>query len=177
MATIRTLNGKTPKIGKKCFVAENAAIIGDVEIGDGSSVWYSTVIRGDVHSIRIGDNTSVQDCAVIHATYKKSPTNIGNHVIIAHGAIVHGATLHDHVMIGMNAVVLDDCIINSNTIIAAGSVVTKGTIVESNSVYAGTPARKIKELTPELAQNELERIAKAYSTYASWYGDYYNENE
>ncbi|MFV0366217.1 MAG: gamma carbonic anhydrase family protein [Mangrovibacterium sp.] len=175
MAIIRPLNGKTPQIGKKCFIAENAAIIGDVEIGNGSSVWYSTVMRGDVNYIKVGENTSIQDCAVIHGTYEKSPTNIGSHVIIAHGAIVHGATLHDHVMVGMNAVVLDNCVVHSNTIIAAGSVVTKGTVVEGNSVYAGIPAKKIKDLTPELAKNELERIATNYATYASWYDDYYSE--
>ncbi len=169
MALIRTLNGKTPVIGENCFLAENAAIIGDVEMGDNCSVWYSAVLRGDVHSIRLGNNTNVQDCAVIHATYQKSPTNIGNNVIIAHGAIIHGCTIHDHVMVGMNAVVLDNAIVNSNVIIAAGSVVTKGTLVESNSVYAGIPAKKIKALSPELAENVLHRIANAYSTYAGWY--------
>ncbi len=175
MAIIRPLNGKTPKIGSKCFLAENAAVIGDVEIGNGSSIWYSAVLRGDVNYIRIGENTSIQDAAVVHGTYQKSATNIGNNVIIAHGAIIHGCTINNHVMIGMNAVVLDNAIINSNTIIAAGSVVTKGTITDPNSVYAGIPAVKIKELTPELAENELNRIAQAYSTYASWYDDYYNE--
>jgi len=169
MAFIRTLKGKTPKFGENCFLAENAAIIGDVEMGDGCSVWYSAVIRGDVHSIRIGNNTNVQDCAVIHATYQKSPTNIGDDVIIAHGAIIHGCTIHNHVMVGMNAVVLDDAVVNDNVIIAAGSVVTKGTYVESNSVYAGIPAKKIKSLSAELAEGELHRIANAYSTYASWY--------
>ncbi|WP_372775480.1 gamma carbonic anhydrase family protein [Mangrovibacterium sp.] len=169
MAFIRTLRGKTPVIGKDCFLAENAAIIGDVEMGDDCSIWYSAVVRGDVHSIRIGNNTNVQDCAVIHATYQKSPTNIGNNVIIAHGAIIHGCTIHNHVMIGMNAVVLDDAIVQSNTIIAAGSVVTKGTLVEGNSVYAGIPAKKIKSISPELMEGELHRIANAYSTYASWY--------
>ncbi|PTN09519.1 gamma carbonic anhydrase family protein [Mangrovibacterium marinum] len=171
MAFIRTLRGKTPKFGENCFLAENAAVIGDVEMGNDCSVWYSAVIRGDVHSIRIGNNTNIQDCAVIHATYQKSPTNIGDDVIIAHGAIVHGCTIKNHVMIGMNAVVLDDAVVNDNTIIAAGSVVTKGTFVEANSVYAGIPAKKIKSLSPELAANELHRIANAYSTYAGWYGE------
>lgn len=169
MALIKPLNGKTPQIGDNCFLAENATIIGDVEIGDNSSVWYSAVIRGDVHSIKIGNNTNIQDCAVVHATYQKSPTHIGNNVIIAHGAIIHGCTLHDHVMVGMNAVVLDDAIIESNTIIAAGSVVTKGTRVEGGSVYAGIPAKKIKTLSANLLEGELHRIADAYSMYASWY--------
>ena len=171
MALIRPLPGKTPKFGNDCFLAENATIIGDVEMGDHCSVWYGAVIRGDVHSIRIGNHTNVQDCAVIHATYQKSPTNIGDNVTIAHGAVVHGCTIRDNVMIGINAVVLDDAVIESNTIIAAGSVVTKGTLVESGSVYAGIPARKVKEIGPELLEGEVKRIATAYAKYASWYTD------
>lgn len=169
MALIKSLKGKTPQIGKDCFLAENATIIGDVEIGDNSSVWYSAVIRGDVHYIKIGKNTNVQDCAVIHATYQKSPTNIGDNVIIAHGAIVHGCTIKDNAMIGMNAVVLDNAVVESNTIIAAGSVVTKGTVVESGSVYAGIPAKKVKVLGTDLLEGEIHRIANAYGMYASWY--------
>ena len=148
MAIIKKLNDKTPKVGKDCFLAETATILGDVEIGDNCSIWYNAVIRGDVHYIKIGNNSNVQDNATIHATYQKSPTNIGNNVTIAHGAIVHGCTLKDNVMIGMNAVILDDAIVESNSIIAAGSVVTKNTRVESGSVYAGIPARKIKNISP-----------------------------
>jgi carbonic anhydrase/acetyltransferase-like protein (isoleucine patch superfamily) len=140
-----------------------------VEIGDGCSIWYNAVLRGDVHYIKIGKNTNVQDNAVIHATYKKSPTNIGSNVTIAHGAIVHGCTLKDNVMIGMNAVVLDDAVVESFSIIAAGSVVTKGTVVQSGCVYAGIPAKKIKEISPDLLDGEINRIAKAYGLYASWY--------
>lgn len=169
MALIKTLNNKTPLLGKNCFLAETATLIGDVEMGDNCSVWFNAVIRGDVHSIRIGNNTNIQDNAVIHATYKKSPTRVGDNVTIAHGAIVHGCTLHDNVMVGMNAVVLDDAIVESNSIIAAGSVVTKGTIVESGSVYAGIPARKIKAISPELLDSEITRIASSYSIYAGWY--------
>lgn len=169
MALIKTLNGNTPKIGENCFLAETATVIGEVEIGNNCSIWYNAVLRGDVHSIKIGNNTNVQDNAVIHATYKKSPTNIGNFVTIAHGAIVHGCTIHDNVMIGMNAVVLDDAVVNSNTIIAAGSVVTKGTIVESGCVYAGIPAKKIKEISKELLEGEIVRIANAYEMYSGWY--------
>ncbi|MDC1105891.1 gamma carbonic anhydrase family protein [Prolixibacteraceae bacterium] len=169
MTLLRTLKGKTPKIGKTCFLAETATIIGDVEMGDGCSIWYGAVLRGDVHSIRLGDNVNVQDNAVIHATYKKSPTNIGNNVSIAHGAIVHGCTIHDNVLIGMNAVVLDDAVIESNAIVAAGAVVTKGTVVKSGSVYAGSPAKKIKELSPALLEGEINRIANSYAMYASWY--------
>ena len=138
-------------------------------MGSDCSIWYGAVLRGDVHYIRIGNNTNVQDNAVIHATYQKSPTNIGNNVTIAHGAIVHGCTIHDNVMIGMNAVVLDDSVIESNSIIAAGSVVSKGTKVESGTVYAGIPAKKIKDISPELLEGEIKRIAKAYSMYSSWH--------
>ena len=169
MAIIKPLLGKTPQFGDNCFLAENAVIIGDVEMGDNCSVWYSAVLRGDVHYIKIGNNTNIQDCAVIHATYKKSPTNIGSNVIIAHGAIVHGCTIKDNVMIGMNAVVLDDAIIESNSNVAAGSVVSKGTIVETGSVYAGIPAKKIKDVGPELLEGEIKRIANSYGMYASWY--------
>lgn len=169
MALIKTLKDKTPDIGKDCFLAETATLIGDVTIGDNCSVWFNAVIRGDVHFIKIGNNTNIQDNAVIHATYKKSPTNIGNNVTIAHGAIVHGCTLKDNVMIGMNSVVLDDAVVESNSIIAAGSVVTKGTIVESGSVYAGIPAKKIKELSEDLLEGEINRIANSYGMYANWY--------
>lgn len=171
MAIIKTLNGKTPKIGNNCFLAETAVIIGDVEIGDNCSVWYNAVIRGDVHYIRIGNNTNIQDGAVIHATYQKSPTNIGSNVTIAHNVTVHGCTLHDNVMIGINATVLDNAVVESNTIVAAGSVVTKGTRVESGSVYAGIPAKKVRDISPELLEGEINRIAQAYERYAGWYKD------
>lgn len=169
MALIKELNGITPKIGEDCYLAETATIIGDVEMGKGCSIWFGAVLRGDVHYIKLGDNVNVQDNAVIHATYKKSPTNIGNNVSIAHGAIVHGCTLKDNVLIGMNAVVLDDAVVESNAIVAAGAVVTKGTVVESGSVYAGSPAKKIKELSPELLEGEVQRIANSYAMYAGWY--------
>jgi len=166
---IKTLLGKTPKFGAACFFAENASIIGDVVMGDQCSVWYNAVIRGDVHYIRLGNKVNVQDGAVIHATYKKSPTEIGNNVSIGHNAMVHGCVIHDNVLIGMGAIVMDDCVVNSNSIIAAGAVVTKGTIVESGSVYAGMPAKKIKDLDPELLTGEVERIANSYVKYAGWY--------
>ncbi len=169
MAIIKKLNGIAPEFGENCFVAENAVIIGDVKMGDDCSIWYSAVIRGDVHSIRMGNKVNVQDGVVIHCTYKKSPTNIGNNVSIAHNATVHGCTIKDNVLIGMNAVILDDAIIESNTIIAAGSVVTKGTIVESGSIYAGIPAKKIKNISPDLLEGEIQRIADSYIKYASWY--------
>lgn len=169
MALIKTLNEITPLFGEGTFLAETATLIGNVKIGKNCSIWYNAVIRGDVNFIIIRDNTNIQDNAVIHATYKKSPTNIGSNVTIAHGAIVHGCTIKDNVMIGINAVVLDDAVVESNTIIAAGSVVTKGTIVESGCVYAGIPAKKIKEISTDLLEGEINRIANAYGTYASWY--------
>lgn len=169
MALLKKIKGIFPTIGKNCFLAENATVLGDVVMGQDCSVWYGAVIRGDVHSIRLGNNVNVQDNATIHATYKKSPTNIGNNVSIAHNAIVHGCTIHDNVLIGMNAVVLDDAVIESNSIVAAGSVVTKGTIVPSGSVFAGAPAKKIKEISPELLEGEINRIANSYAMYASWH--------
>ena len=169
MALIKTILGKTPRFGKNIFLAENATVIGDVIIGDDCSVWFNAVLRGDVHYIRIGNQTNIQDGVIVHGTYQKSPTNIGSHVTIAHGAVIHGCTLNDHVMVGMNAVILDQAVVESHSIIAAGSVVTKGTVVETGSVYAGVPARKIKDISRELLEGELLRIARAYEMYAGWY--------
>ena len=169
MALIKEVRGFIPEFGENCFLAENSTIIGDVKMGDGCSVWFSAVVRGDVNYIKVGDNVNIQDGAIIHGTFEKSPTNIGDNVSIAHGAIIHGCTIHKNVLIGMNAVILDDAIIESNSIIAAGAVVTKGTIVESGSVYAGSPAKKIKDISPELLQGEIKRIANNYSKYAGWY--------
>lgn len=169
MAIIKTVRGKMPVVGYDCFLAENAVIVGDTTIGDNCSIWFGAVLRGDVNYIKIGDNVNIQDNAVIHATYQKFPTNIGNNVSIAHGAVVHGCTIHDNVLIGINAVILDDTIINSNSIIAAGAVVTKGTEVESGAVYAGSPAKKIKDISPELLHGEIERIANNYRMYSDWY--------
>ena len=169
MAIIKELLGKKPIYGTNCFFAETAVVIGDVEMGDNCSVWYSAVIRGDVHSIRIGDNVNIQDNATIHATYKKSPTKIGDNVSIAHNAVIHGCTIQSNVLVGMGAIIMDDAVVESNTIIAPGSVVTKKTIVEGGSIYAGIPAKKIKDLDPELTKGEINRIADSYSMYASWY--------
>ena len=169
MALIKKLLGHQPKFGSDCFLAETAVIIGDVEMGNNCSVWYSAVIRGDVHSIRIGNNVNIQDNATIHATYKKSPTKIGDNVSIAHNAVIHGCTIHDNVLVGMGVIIMDDAIVESNTIIAPGAVVTKKTVLESGSIYAGIPAKKIKNLDPELTKGEINRIANSYSMYASWY--------
>ncbi len=169
MAIIKPLHGKEPRFGEGCFLAENAVIIGDVSMGDECSIWYGAVIRGDVHWIRMGNRVNVQDNATIHATYKKSPTTIGNSVSIAHNAVVHGCTIHDNVLIGIGAIVQDDAVIESNCIIAPGAVVVQKTTVAANSVYAGVPAKKIKDMTPELAEGQIRRIADSYLKYASWY--------
>jgi len=171
MALIKKLNGKQPVFGKNCFLADNAVVIGDVEMGDNGSIWFGAVVRGDVNYIKIGNKVNIQDGVVIHGTYQKAPTHIGNNVSIAHNATVHGCTIHDNVLIGMNAVILDHAVIESNAIIAAGAVVSKGTRVESGSVYAGIPARKIKDISPELIEGEIKRIADSYIMYASWYKD------
>ena len=144
MSIIKSVRGKHPQIPEDCYVAENATIIGDVSIGKQCSVWFNTVIRGDVHFIKIGNKVNIQDGAVIHATYLKSPTTIGNNVSIGHNAIVHGCTINDNVLVGMGSIIMDDCIIESNSIIAAGAVVTKNTIVKSGSVYAGGSCQKGK---------------------------------
>ncbi|WMI69428.1 gamma carbonic anhydrase family protein [Mangrovimonas sp. YM274] len=169
MPVIKPVNGKFPQIPEDCFVAENATIVGEVSMGSQCSVWFNAVIRGDVHFIKMGDKVNIQDGAVIHATYQKSPTTIGNNVSIGHNAIVHGCTVHDNVLIGMGSIVMDDCVIESNSIIAAGAVVTKNTVVESGSIYAGVPAKKVKDISEELISGEIDRIANNYVKYSSWF--------
>jgi carbonic anhydrase/acetyltransferase-like protein (isoleucine patch superfamily) len=166
---LKTVRGKTPTYGNACFFAETAVIIGDVMLGDECSVWYHAVIRGDVHHIRIGNRVNIQDGAVIHATFERSPTTIGNRVSIGHNALVHGCTIHDNVLIGMGAIVMDDCIIESNSIIAAGAVVTQGTHVPSGTIYGGVPAKKLKDTPSTLIEGEIERIADNYVKYANWF--------
>lgn len=169
MALIKSVRGKHPQIPEDCFIAENATIVGDVVMGTACSIWFNAVVRGDVNSIRLGNQVNVQDGAVIHATYQDSVTTIGNNVSIGHNAIVHGCTVHDNVLIGMGAIVMDHAIIHSNSIIAAGAVVPKNMSIESGSVYAGIPAKKIKNISPELSQGEIQRIAENYTLYASWF--------
>lgn len=169
MALIKPVNGISPQFGEDCYLAENATVVGDVIMGDQCSVWFNTVIRGDVHYIRLGNKVNVQDNATIHATYQKHPTNIGNNVSIGHNAIVHGCTIGDNVLIGMGAIVMDGCVVESNSLIAAGSVVLEGTHIKSGSVYAGVPAKKVKEITPELLNGQIDRIANAYVKYSGWF--------
>ena len=169
MKIIKAVNGKHPQISKDCFIAENATIVGEVFIGKQCSVWFNAVIRGDVHYIKIGNKVNIQDGAVIHATFQKSPTTIGNNVSIGHNAIVHGCTIHDNVLIGMGSIIMDDCVIESNSIIAAGAVVTKNTHVESGTIYAGVPAKKIKNISNEMISGQIDRIANNYVEYSSWF--------
>ena len=166
---IKTVRGFTPSFGERCFIAENATLIGDLIMGNDCSIWYQAVIRGDVNTIRIGNEVNVQDGAVIHATYKTAPTIIGNKVSIGHNAIVHGCTIGDNVLVGMGSIIMDHSIVGSNSIIAAGAVVTKNTIICPGSIYAGIPAQRIKKIDPNLHGNEIKRIAQNYLKYASWF--------
>lgn len=172
MATILPLFDKHPQFGKNCFVAPNATIIGDVTMGDDCSIWFNAVVRGDVYYIRIGNKVNIQDGAVIHCTYQKNPTNIGNNVSVGHNAIIHGCTVRDNVLIGMGAIVMDRCDIQSNTIIAAGSVVLEGTVVEEGSIYAGVPAKKVKDIDKNMIHGEIDRIANNYLKYSSWFSEF-----
>jgi gamma-carbonic anhydrase len=169
MALIKSVNGISPRMGNDCFLADNATITGDVVMGDNCSVWFNAVIRGDVHTIRIGNNVNIQDGAIVHCTYQKAPVNIGNNVSIAHNAIIHGCTIRDNVLIGMGAIIMDGAIINSNSIVGAGALITEGTVVESGSVWAGLPAKKIKDIDQSLLEGQVNRISRNYNMYASWY--------
>ena len=168
---IKSVKGKSPLIPKDCYVAENATIVGDVTFGENCSVWFNAVIRGDVNFIKIGNKVNIQDGAIIHCTYEKHPTFIGNNVSIGHKAIVHGCTLQDNVLIGMGAIVMDNCIVETNSIVAAGAVVTQNTIVESGSIYAGVPAKKVKDIDKSNFAGEIERISNNYVMYSSWFKD------
>lgn len=168
MPLVLPVKDKSPVWGKDCFIAENCTIVGDVVMGDNCSVWFNAVIRGDVHYIKIGNNTNIQDGAVIHATYLKAPTNIGNSVSIGHNALVHGCTLHDHTLVGMGAIVMDHAVVNEFVIIAAGAVVLENTICESGYLYAGIPANKIKPLTDE-QRAMLKQLPQNYIMYSGWF--------
>jgi carbonic anhydrase/acetyltransferase-like protein (isoleucine patch superfamily) len=168
MAIVRSVRGFTPKFGENCFLAENSVVVGEVIMGNNCTVWFNAVVRGDVHSITIGDNTNIQDGAVIHCTYQKAKTVIGSNVSIAHNAIVHGCTIHDNVLIGMGAIIMDDAVVESNAVIAAGAVVLAGTRVEAGSIYAGMPAKRVKDITEEMKE-VIQRTARNYPMYAEWF--------
>jgi carbonic anhydrase/acetyltransferase-like protein (isoleucine patch superfamily) len=169
MALVLPVEDQFPRWGDNCFVAPNATIVGDVVMGDECSIWFNAVLRGDVNSIRIGNRVNIQDGAVVHCTYKKTKAIIGNNVSIGHNAIVHGCTIHDNVLIGMGSIVMDNAQVNSNTIIAAGAVVLEGTICDEGAVYAGVPAKKVKDISPEKVEGEINRIAKNYLGYSKWF--------
>lgn len=171
MALILPVHGVYPKFGEACFLAPNATIVGDVEMGDECSVWFNAVVRGDVNSIRCGNKVNIQDGAVIHCTYQKTITTIGNNVSIGHNAIVHGCTIDDNVLVGMGAIVMDDAIVEKNVLIAAGAVVLEKAHLKSGFIYAGVPAKAIKELSPETFSHYIGRIANNYTMYASWFKD------
>jgi Carbonic anhydrases/acetyltransferases, isoleucine patch superfamily len=163
------VEGKHPEMGNNCFIAPNATIVGDVVIGDDCSIWFNAVVRGDVNKIRIGNKVNIQDGAVIHCTYQRSETHIGNNVSIGHNAIVHGCTLYDNVLVGMGAIIMDKAVVESNTIIAAGAVILEGTICKAGSIYAGVPAKKVKDISEEMISGEINRIANNYLKYADWF--------
>ncbi|MCB0639204.1 MAG: gamma carbonic anhydrase family protein [Lewinella sp.] len=169
MALIKSVRGFTPAFGEDCYLAENATIIGDTIMGDQCSVWFQAVVRGDVNSIRIGHKVNIQDGAIIHGTYERAPTHIGNNVSIGHRALVHGCTLHDNVLIGMGAIVMDHAVVEENVLIAAGAVVLENTVCESGHIYAGVPARKVKAISAEQFSDTIGRIANAYIKYSGWF--------
>ncbi len=169
MALVLPVNGIAPQFGKDCYLADNCTVVGDVQMGDNCSVWFTAVVRGDVHYIRMGNKVNVQDGAIIHCTYQKAPTNIGNNVSIGHRAIVHGCTVQDNVLIGMGAIVMDNAVIGENSIIAAGAIVLENTIVEPGSIFAGVPAKKVKEVDKENFRNLIERIGNNYVMYSEWF--------
>ena len=169
MPVILPVEGVSPLFGDNCFIAPNATVVGDVVTGNDCSFWFNAVIRGDVNSIRMGNKVNVQDGAIIHCTFQKTKTTIGNNVSIGHNAIVHGCTIHDDVLIGMGAIVMDNAVVGSNSIIAAGAVILEGTVVEEGSIYAGVPAKKVKDISPELINGEINRIANNYVRYSEWF--------
>lgn len=169
MALIKACRGKEPIFGEDCWLAENATVVGEVIMGDQCSIWFSAVVRGDVNSIVCGNKVNIQDGAVVHCTFEKAATRLGNNVSIGHNAIVHGCTVEDNVLIGMGAIVMDDCVIGEGSIIGAGAIVTQGTVVPPGSLYAGVPAKFLKEVSPELRDGEIARIANNYVKYSGWF--------
>lgn len=169
MALIKKVRGMSPVFGENCYLADNATIIGDVTIGDDCSLWFNTVVRGDVNSIKIGNRVNIQDGAVLHCLYQKSVIEIGDNVSIGHNVIIHGAKIHNDVLVGMGATVMDHVEIGENSIIAAGALVLKDTKIEPNSIYAGVPAKYVKSVDPEQTKDMINRIADNYLIYAGWY--------
>ncbi|MDE7402125.1 MAG: gamma carbonic anhydrase family protein [Muribaculaceae bacterium] len=166
---LKSVRGFTPKIGEDCFIAENAAIIGDVTMGDQCSVWFGTVLRGDVNTITIGNRVNIQDGSVLHTLYQKSTIEIGNDVSIGHNVVIHGAKIHDYALIGMGAIVMDDAVVGEGALVAAGSVVLSRTQIGPNEMWAGAPAKFIKMVEPEKAKEMNQKIAHQYLMYSRWF--------
>jgi len=169
MGIIKSVRGFTPELGKNCYIAETAVIIGDVIAGDECSFWFNVILRGDVNSIRIDNKVNIQDGTVLHTLYQRSVIEIGSNVTIGHNAVIHGAKIHDNVLIGIGAIILDHAVIGENSIIAAGSVVLTGTVIEPGSIYAGVPAKRVKDVDPQQTAEMINRIADDYVMYSSWY--------
>jgi carbonic anhydrase/acetyltransferase-like protein (isoleucine patch superfamily) len=169
MGLIKSVRGFIPQLGKNCYVAETAVILGDVIAGEDCSFWFNVIARGDVNSIRIGNKVNIQDGTVLHTLYQRSVIDIGNNVTIGHNAVIHGARICDNVLVGIGAIILDHAVIGENSIIAAGSVVLTGTVVEPGSIYAGVPAKRVKDVDPQQTAEMINRIADDYVMYASWY--------
>jgi len=169
MALIKSVRGFTPKFGDNCYLADNATIIGDVEMGDDCSIWYNTVLRGDVNSIRIGNGVNIQDGSVLHTLYQKSTVTIGDHVSVGHNVTIHGAHIRDYALIGMGSTILDHAVIGEGAIVAAGSLVLSNTVIEPNSIWGGVPARFIKNVDPEQSKEMNQKIAHNYLMYSGWY--------
>ncbi|MBR3871773.1 MAG: gamma carbonic anhydrase family protein [Paludibacteraceae bacterium] len=169
MALIKEVRGFTPQIGEDCYLAENATIVGDVVMGNGCSIWFNAVLRGDVNSIRIGNHVNIQDGAVLHTLYQKSTIEIGDYVSVGHNVTIHGATIKDYALIGMGATVLDGAVVGEGAIVAAGALVLSNTIIEPNTIWAGVPAKMVKKVDPQQSQEINQRIAHNYAMYASWY--------
>jgi gamma-carbonic anhydrase len=171
MALIKSVRGFTPKLGDGCYLAENSTIVGDVIAGTNCSFWFNSVVRGDVNSIRIGNTVNIQDGAILHCTYEKTTIHIGDNVCIGHNALIHGATVHNNVLIGMGAIVMDNAVIHENSIVAAGSLVLENTIIESGCIYGGVPAKKIKAIEEDEVKKKVQKTANNYIMYAKWYDE------
>ncbi len=169
MTLIKSVRGFTPQIGKGCYLAENATIVGDVIIGNGCSIWFNAVLRGDVNSIRIGNHVNIQDGAVLHTLYQKSVVEIGDYVSVGHNVIIHGAKINDYALIGMGSTLLDYVEVGEGAIVAAGSVVLSNTIIPPNTIWAGVPAKYVKDVDPEQAKEMNQKIAHNYAMYAGWF--------
>jgi carbonic anhydrase/acetyltransferase-like protein (isoleucine patch superfamily) len=171
MALIKSVRGFTPQLGNNCYLAENSTIVGDVIVGNNCSFWFNSVVRGDVNSIRIGNKVNIQDGAVLHCTYNKTTIHLGDNVCVGHNALIHGATIHDNVLIGMGAIIMDNAIINENSIVAAGSLVLENTVIESGFIYGGVPAKKIKAIDKNEVKEKVLKTAINYIMYSKWYDE------